>query len=333
MASFLRYVYLPAARVLLPTSVFQSGGADSYLACCDLKRILVTLLTKGRSHVGQIAQHTTLSPRQIRNGLGVLIQQNLLYHHTDPDSGITSYEANPDACYSLVRSGKILEVINSQYGAAERDLVQTLMLLGYARIADLTHAFESRTRKVNGHTNGHTESSELIESHDDLHVTLARLIQAEIIETVRPDSFRNPADILLDIELEVTRTGPGEKANKHKPELHEQIVDRFCRFREQTKLLKRQIDQSGGLAPKRRKLQNGGKQNGHSHFDDMPDLNVRLRSTSRASCRLTFASPTLWSGLIPRNASCSYVIVASQILQPKLSERPLATYIIYCWNL
>ncbi|KAK5998004.1 DNA-directed RNA polymerase III subunit rpc-3 [Cladobotryum mycophilum] len=238
-------------------------------------RILAALLTKGRANVTQLGQYTQLGPRHVRNGLGVLIQQNLLYHHTDPDSKRTTYEANVDACYSLVRSGKILEMIDRQYGTAERDLVQTLMLLGYARIAELTHAFESRAPKTNGHTNGtNGSSSGLIQSESELHDVLARLIRSEIVETVRPASFRNPDDVYQEIEHEVTKVAPGEKVSKTKIEQQRQIMEQYRTYKEQSKGLKRQLDQFGGPVPKRRKLQNG-----HSRSfddDDTPPLNPNI---------------------------------------------------------
>lgn len=241
-------------------------------------RILIALLTKGRSTIAQLVQHTSLTPRHLRNGLAVLIQQNLLYHHTNPDTNVISYEANPDACYSLVRSGKILEIVDRQYGTAERELVQTLMLLGHARIADLSQAFGSRAPKVNGHTNGHHDSHNgLIESESHLNSVLGRLIQAEIIETVRPDSFRNPTDVHREIEDDVLKTAPGEKAaSKNKAESQRQIIDRFRTFRDQGKMLKRQLDATGGFVSKRRKLENGRAQNGHSYDAAAPQLNPNV---------------------------------------------------------
>ncbi|GAB0136679.1 hypothetical protein EsDP_00004973 [Epichloe bromicola] len=240
-------------------------------------RILVALFTKGRCTISQLVQHTSLGPRHLRNGLGVLIQQTLLYHYTDPDTGVTSYEANSDACYNLVRSGKILEVIDDRYGTAERDLVQTLMQLGHARIADLTHAFTSRAPKTNGHTNGsHESSSGLIESKDHLNAALARLLQAEILETVRPESFRNPADVYGEIVADVTKIAPGEKASKNKIEMHMQIVEKYKTFRDQSKALKRQLDQSSGPNTKRRRLQNGSGRHDDFSFDDAPNLNPNI---------------------------------------------------------
>ncbi|KAK2683572.1 RNA polymerase III Rpc82, C -terminal [Fusarium oxysporum f. sp. vasinfectum] len=213
-------------------------------------RILNALLTKGRSTIAQLAQHTSLTPRYLRNGIAVLIQQNLLYHHTDANTDITYYQADADACYNLVRSGKILNVIENQYGIAERELAQTLMQLGHARIADLSQAF--------GHLNS----------------VLVRLIRAEIVETVRPESFQNPRDVYREIEDEVTKPRPGEKVTKGKIEAQREVIERSRTYRDQSKTLKRQLDMSGGPKPKRRKLVNGATQNGHGY--DAPKLNPNV---------------------------------------------------------
>ncbi|RDA84039.1 hypothetical protein CP532_6518 [Ophiocordyceps camponoti-leonardi (nom. inval.)] len=240
-------------------------------------RILAALFSKGRSTITQLAQNTSLSPRHLRNGLGALIQQNLLYHNTDAASGVTSYEANSDACYNLVRFGKILEVIECQFGTAERDLVQTLMLLGCARVADLGHAFGSRGPTTNGHTNGTQGSaSGLISSENHLHQVLCRLIQHEIVETIQPSSFRNPAEVYREIEKDVTKTAPGDKVSKNKIDQHMQVVERFKEFRDQSRALKRQLDQTYGSAAKRRKIQNGTAHTDFSYRHDALPLNPNV---------------------------------------------------------
>lgn len=240
--------------------------------------MLIALLTKGRLTVAQVGQHTSLGARHVRNGLGVLIQQNILYHHSGRDSSATTYEANHDACYNLLRTGKILQVIESQYGNAERDLVQTLLLLGHAKISDLTQAFESRNPKpkVNGHTNGsHVSPTGLIQSENHLMTVLAHLVQDEIIETVLPESLRNPLDVYHEIVADVTHTGPGEKSTKNKVEQLRQVHENFRIFLDHKRLLKRQLDQAEAAQPgKRRKLQNGNH-NGTNGMDDAPELDVR----------------------------------------------------------
>ncbi|PHH79611.1 hypothetical protein CDD82_2288 [Ophiocordyceps australis] len=240
-------------------------------------RILAVLFAKGRSNISQLAYYTSLLPQHLRSGLGVLIQHSLLFYHVDHASNVTTYEANSVACYNLVRSGKILEIIDSQYGTAERELVQTLMLLGSARIADLTHAFVSRTPRTNGFATGAgAPASGLIESENHLHVALSRLIQADILETVHPESFRNPTEIYRDIETNVTMTGPGEKASKNKTEQHIQIVERFRAFKEESKALKQQLDRANGPVTKRRKLQNGTSTSRDFSAHDSPRLNPNV---------------------------------------------------------
>ena len=204
----------------------------------------------------------------------MLVQQNLVYHHTDADTTITSYEANPDGCYNLVRSGKILDVIESRYGPAERELVQTLMLLGHARVADLAQAFSARGPKVNGHVNG--SESERITSQSQFHHTLARLVQAEIVEPMRPESFRKPADVYQEIKEDVTKTLPGEKSTKKKDQQLEEMQERYRVYRDQPKMLKRKLDQEHGPAGKRRKLANGHGTH-RTSTDDHDDLEVNVR--------------------------------------------------------
>lgn len=225
----------------------------------------------------QLAQHTSLTPRQLRNGLGVLFQQNLLYTITDNDSRITSYDANPDACYNLVRSGKILEVIDKQFGSSERDLVQTLLQLGHARVHDLTQAFAARAPKVNGHSNGlQGPDSGLIESEDHLHTVLAGLIQADIIERVGSEAFRNPVDVYKGIKDDVTRVAPGEKISKSITDTQmKEISKRWCDFRDKSKELKRSLGSRPIPTAKRRKLQNGRSTNGD--HGGAPRLNVGPR--------------------------------------------------------
>lgn len=214
----------------------------------------------------------------MRNGLGVLFQQNLLYTRTDPDSKITTYEANPDACYNLIRSGKILEVIENKFGHSERDLVQTLLLLGHARIHDLTEAFASRAPRQNGNTNGlHKASAGAIESGAHFKYVLARLIQAGIIDTVRGDTFRNPEDEHHDINQDVTKTAPGERTTAKNKEENERIIaERYRTFRDRGQELKHWLERNQGFGAKRRKLANGkAAQNGDFDEDEVPDFNVR----------------------------------------------------------
>lgn len=221
-----------------------------------------------------------MTPKQLRNGLAVLFQQNLLYTRIDNDARTIHYDANPDACYNLVRSGKILEFIEEQFGTSERDLVQTLLQLGHAKINDLGQAFSARNPFANGAGHGANGTTNgVITSEDGLLIGLGRLIQAGFVETVRPESFRNPVDIFHEIRNEATKAEPGGKSAKSKYEQHEAMVNGWRKFREQSKTVKRQLDQTRGMASKRRKLTNGKAANGNlDDEEEVPNLNVSLGS-------------------------------------------------------
>lgn len=169
-------------------------------------------------------------------------------------------------------------MVNQQFGPQERELVQNLLQFGHARVHDLSQAFASRYAATNGKTNGanghHPGEGDTIGSDDDLMVVLARLIQAEIIETVRPESFRNPVDVFDDIKKDVTKAAPGEKSTKTKAEQESQISNRWKSFRDQGKGIKRQLDHTRGSVSKRRRLHNGRAANGAFEDDSVPQLGV-----------------------------------------------------------
>lgn len=158
----------------------------------------------------------------MRHGLVVLIQQNLLFHNTEQESGSTFYEANEDSAYFLLRSGRILEIVEERYGVDARDVVQNLLLLGHTKVADLAEAYESKNKTANGHTNGANGAT--VDGHgvngpsngvngtnghhDDqkpalnLDGILARLLDDGFVEPVVESMFRSPKDAYNQAEKE-----------------------------------------------------------------------------------------------------------------------------------
>ncbi|KAF3359455.1 hypothetical protein VDGD_04053 [Verticillium dahliae] len=252
-------------------------------------RIIAILLSKGRSTIPQLVRHTSLPPRQMRHGLAVLVQQNLLYHHAIAGSSVASYEANPDACYNLVRSGKIIDMVGTEYGLAEQEVFQTIMQLGHARVSDLVQAFGFHPDQ-NGANGGHSSDgrrragatgSAHVQTLQDLHTTLGRLIIAELIDQVGPKTFRNIEDVYREIEEDALRGEPGEKLTaKHKEAQQETIISRCVAAREESKKLKRQLMQTMPFIAKRRKLTNGVHSNGsvaNGHDQGLgPDLVLKV---------------------------------------------------------
>ncbi|KAK3303993.1 RNA polymerase III subunit RPC82-domain-containing protein [Chaetomium strumarium] len=254
-------------------------------------RIFATLLSKGKSTLPQLALHTSMTPRQLRHGLAVLQQHNLLFYHLDPGAEFASYEANGEHAYNLVRIGKILDMIDSSFGAPAKDVIQNLLLSGQTRIADLVAAYQEKIEQANRTTalmggNGEVESEPngvngdsrpakkggpLVKSTAHLNSIICRLVEAELIDVVHAKTFESPTDILKVVEKEVMdRYFPtGVKGNKAKVELQQRIAEGLRKVRGESKSLKRKLEQNGSAA-KRRKLLAGlsGMTNG-VHDEDM----------------------------------------------------------------
>lgn len=81
--------------------------------------------------------YTSLNPKQVRHGLALVIQHNLVFYQTDHETAVTTYEANPQASYHLVRIGKIIDVIDRKYGTMAKNLVNDLLMLGNIEIGQL----------------------------------------------------------------------------------------------------------------------------------------------------------------------------------------------------
>ncbi|KAL3418680.1 RNA polymerase III subunit RPC82 [Phlyctema vagabunda] len=204
-------------------------------------RIFTILLRRGRLPIRLLAQHTRLTARQLRHGLAVLVQQNLVYHHTDKDSDITYYEANDDAAYNLVRSGKVLDIVEERFGEQARDVVQNLLLLGHTKVADLVAAYDSIQKPLtNGRTNGHSNSNG--DAHDtngkaasnvihtgQLHTILYQLLDSGFLEPVTAAMFISPTDTYNMVEREELQNnyGGSTKGVKQKDELKSTVMKRM----------------------------------------------------------------------------------------------------------
>ncbi|KAL2066242.1 hypothetical protein VTL71DRAFT_2313 [Oculimacula yallundae] len=201
-------------------------------------RIYTMLLRRGRLSVKNLVKHTRLSPRAIKGGLAVLIQQGLVFHNRDSE-GDTFYEANHDAAYGLARSGKIMEVVESRFGTFARDVMQNLFLLGHTRISDLAAVYDSGPQLHPKHkTNGHatTNGTNGVNGHDKehpttgpLHTVLAHLLQSGMVEIVVESMLRSPTDLYSKIEREVEETfyQGGTKGLKQKEEMKLKIQARL----------------------------------------------------------------------------------------------------------
>ncbi|KAH6613303.1 DNA-directed RNA polymerase III subunit RPC3 [Chaetomium tenue] len=238
-----------------------------------------------------------MTPRQVRHGLAVLQQHNLLFYHTDPGAEFASYEANPDNAYNLIRTGKILEMIDTSFGAAAKDVMQSLLLSGQTRVSDLVAAYKEKIEQgnqaestigddhdfgleangVNGDSKTDKKAGPLIKNTAHLNTIICRLVEAELIDVVHTKTFESSEDILKTVEKEVMQKyfPAGVKGNKAKVELQERIAEGLRKVRGESKSLKRKLEQNGSTA-KRRKLLAGIGMANAAHDEDMdPALDPR----------------------------------------------------------
>lgn len=177
-----------------------------------------------------------------------MIQQHLVYHYTSYDDGITYYEPNMQSAYYLVRSGKILELIEHRLGKYAATVMSTIMFLGHAQVgyletlpalrpsnSDVNRASEERGgiheteeyhgeearqeteehRETEGRPNGLNSDYTSSERPALLHPTLKALAGHGYILRVRDAQFQSYADNALDAERTI-KSRPDIKALKGK---------------------------------------------------------------------------------------------------------------------
>ncbi|ROV95086.1 hypothetical protein VSDG_05835 [Cytospora chrysosperma] len=252
-------------------------------------RIFAALLTKGRASIPQLIQYTSLTPRQLRHGLVVLLQNNLLYYSIE-SAGHAVYAANSDAAYNIVRIGKILDMIGTIYGEEEKEVMQNLLSMGHAQVADLRDAYQAKfkqaarlTPAVNGNahhddedeaevTTGAKKNSKTglyVNSLAQLDDVLCRLIQAELVAKVDEDSFRSPEDRYKSVEEDIIKTffAGGIRGSKGKEEYAAKLSKRLREMRDEPFSLKRKLHAKISIS-KRRKVSGFSYVNGADAADN-----------------------------------------------------------------
>jgi DNA-directed RNA polymerase III subunit RPC3 len=154
----------------------------------------------------------------------VLVQQHLALHYTAEDEETTYYEANWHHAYSLIRAGKIVQVLEDKYGEEIGTLASNLLVLGHTKINDLADAYGLRTKKKTNaaleeeHVNGNTPDTGLINGESSgegrskhiqnlpqLHSKLRRLLSSGYIIPVQMRDFYPSGDNINEASLELMR--------------------------------------------------------------------------------------------------------------------------------
>ncbi|KAI0485809.1 RNA polymerase III subunit RPC82 [Xylaria cf. heliscus] len=250
-------------------------------------RIVAALLARGRSSVRDLALYTSLNPKQVRHGLALVIQHNLVFYQTDHESANTTYEANPRAAYHLVRVGKILDIIDRKYGIMAKNVVNDLLILGHVEVAELVryHKLKHNRKKaaINGeqnHEHEHEQEHELEngnhddpfddDSHymngngvaqgpekdakpiqaDEVYDTVAQLIAAGVVETVSTTMFQSPQDLKTSVEHECMKEFPnGIRGAKVTTEFDTMVKSQIKAIGAERSTTKRKLQESALYEP------------------------------------------------------------------------------------
>lgn len=156
---------------------------------------------------------SALTPRQVKHGLAVLIQQHLaLWHSID---SATFYEADWTNAYALIRLGKLVKAVEDRFGDAMSGLMSTLILSGHTQIRDLAQAYyipcNGGSQKSTKHgslintdflTNGDSKNGDNAQEtfHESMHTNLHALLQAGFLTIVSLPHFRSDADNRAEAE-------------------------------------------------------------------------------------------------------------------------------------
>lgn len=189
-----------------------------------------TLALWGRVNLQTLISNAGLSPRHVKYALSVLIQQHLVLHSSaagsDPQ---TFYEVDWNGAYNLMRSGKIISIVQSRFGEAAAQLVSNLLQLGHARVGDLEdaykfsknpgHAIDTEAEHINGEGMPAQRGLKKITTPEQLHSMLCKLLESGFLTRVRPTTFLSAADSHNEADLVVKReqfpdgkvTGPKAK--------------------------------------------------------------------------------------------------------------------------
>ena len=115
------------------------------------------------------------------------------------------YEANTEATYGLVRTGKYIRHVEDQFDAEVASVILTVLSLGHCQVGDIVKV--CRQGQANGHTESSTSSSAKnhvkgaksatsrpILSHESIVDSLSQLLNYGLLSRTHASHFRSPAD-------------------------------------------------------------------------------------------------------------------------------------------
>lgn len=177
---------------------------------------LEILFLSGRLAFPPLLRQTLLTPRQLKHSLSVLIQENLVLWYTSHEDESTSYEANQDRCYLLIRSGKYLAEVEDRFEQPALGLVSHLIANGHTSVGALIQPHRSlddvpAPKKLlrNGFKSQHADTRHAKDgrSVDSLQSALCDLLSTGLLQLAHESDFRP----LAANKVEAEKLAPGHR--------------------------------------------------------------------------------------------------------------------------
>lgn len=173
-----------------------------------------------------IVSKSHLPMHHLESTLPVLISHNLVVHHTDTDYDTTYYSVEWSGAYSLVRTGRVGNVVAQRCGKHAAQVVENVAQLGHVRICDLGEAYElmPSSKRDSGVSPKNADSDDEEERHfvlgsglhkdaipitsvAHLHGVLRKLLRAGFLVKTHPRMFRSQHDLYKELEERVISEG------------------------------------------------------------------------------------------------------------------------------
>jgi len=249
----------------------------------------------------------------VKRSLTQLIQHRLVCHHThstedtrNSDTGHTFYTVHWHTAYGLIRNGRVVTMVQKRHGEAAATVMAMLLQVGHCKIGDLAGVFnfdeatgskrdsgiEAPAPHVsgNGLTNGvHKEAAKddgAVNSVEQLHAVLGKLLKAGILSKVGTHTFKSRLDVEGEAGAVVMKElyPDGKVSGPKKQTEFKREVDRLKRkWRDEAEFnADRDADSRGsiqrpgmnGVNPHKRQRVNGGYTNGVAQEDSSIKLPV-----------------------------------------------------------
>ena len=135
------------------------------------------------------------------------------------DHGLTTYEASPEAAYSIVRSGKYLRIVEARVGKTAGDIIMYLLAFGHCSVGDYVQAnrpSEGRNTSKSGASSDLTTQTSPVKpmpkirgdgvedvTFDSIYSSFHELLKLDLVSRVNASHFRSAADNRVEAEKAV----------------------------------------------------------------------------------------------------------------------------------